>query len=432
MTRITRWTRRAAIGLGVVAGVLAVAWVALRLGLPSDEELARRIEAEFETRLGEKLSVGSVSWRIFPAARVVARDVRTLQTEPITARLIEIDPELWPLLQRRVVIDNIRVEGAMVPRNAMVAFRGKGREQDGHGSPFDAFSLARLVFKDVTYLSYSGIPVAYDGMVDFDADWRPRTLQLSRPGVTPPAVLDAARDGSADRWALAIRVAGGTANGHARLDVAPAGRMVVSGELAPRGVEMQVLLGTFNRRSPIGGRASGTTTLRAEGDTVGELARALHSHSVLTAQDAKVLRFDLDKTVKSLGKDHAGETPLDTLSGTVDTQNTDHGMRTRFINVQATSGRYSATGHATVYRQQLQAEGRLSIAGGLVDVPFTASGPVRKPALTISKGLFAGAAIGTAILPGLGTVIGARIGAAIGGPPAPARAASTPVSPRRP
>ena len=47
-------------------------------------------------------------------------------------------------------------------------------------------------------------------------------------------------------------------------------------------------------------------------------------------------------------------------------------------------------------------------------MPFTVSGPVDKPKAAVPPGFFAGAAIGTAVLPGIGTVIGARIGGALG------------------
>lgn len=430
MKKSHRW----AIALGVTATLIAAAVLALAWWVPGDEELARRIEAEFEARTGVEVAVGAVEWRIFPSAALMARDVKTRQAEPITIRYLGIYPELWPLLDRRVVIRRVDVDGAVLPRESVRAFRGKG-PQPGENRA-GGLSLDRFDFKDLTYISYSGVPVVYEGEVHLDADWRPRTAVLRRPGVKPKAVLEAAREGGADRWKLRIEVAGGTAHGVAAMKIPQDGPLRLTGELAPRGIEVQTLLSTFNRRSPISGRASGRTTFDSEGDSVGELFRTLHTRSILDIEEGKVLRLDLDKAVRSAGKDYEGQTVLDQLTGQMDTQNTDQGMKVAFTNVKAVSGKYSAVGNATIYRRQLSAEGKLDIAGGLIGVPFTATGPVRKPDLEVPKGFFAGAAIGTAVLPGIGTVIGANIGGAMSrlfggkpGVPASAPKASPPRGP---
>jgi hypothetical protein len=277
------------------------------------------------------------------------------------------------------------------------------------------------VFKDLSYTSYSGIAVAYEGEIDFDADRLPRRVQIRRPGVSPPATLDATREGRTDRGAdiyrIQVQAAGGTAHGQARLANGDDGQLRLTGELAPRQVEVQALLDAFHRRSSISGKASGETTLRAEGETVGSLFRSLRTRSELTVDGGQLLRINVTKAVKSLGEDRAGQTPLDSLSGVVETQNTEHGMKTTFTHVEAVAGNYSATGCATLYRKRLAAQGELDITGGLVDVPFSAHGPMREPTFRIAKGSIAGAAIGTVLLPGIGTAIGAQIGGAVSGPP---------------
>lgn len=408
MKKSYRW----AIALGVPAAIIAAALLALAWWLPGDEELARRIESEFEARTGVQVAVGAVEWRLFPYAVLIARDVKTRQPQPITIRYLGIYPELWPLLDRRVVIRRVDLEGAVVPRDSTRAFRGTagGLKEDRGGG---RVSLDRFDFRDLTYISYSGVPVTYEGEIHLDADWRPRTAVLRRPGVKPKAQLEAVREGGADRWKLKIEVAGGTAHGAAAMKLSREGPIRLTGELAPRGIEVQAFLSTFNRRSPISGRASGSTTLDSEGESIGELFRTLHTRSLLDIEGGKILRLDLDKAVKSAGKDYEGETVLEQLTGQMDTQNTEHGMKVTFTNVKAASGKYSAVGNATIYQRQLAAEGKLDIAGGLIGVPFTATGPVRKPDLKVPKGFFAGAAIGTAVLPGIGTVIGANIGGAM-------------------
>ncbi|ERI51261.1 hypothetical protein N878_23250 [Pseudomonas sp. EGD-AK9] len=391
--------------------------------MPTSDELARRVEAVFEARMGQKLVVGQVRWRVLGRPMVEVLDARTVQPEVIRVRRVAIYPQLMPLLRQRLAIDRLELDGALVPHGAMAAYRGKTPDESG------AMFVRAVAFNDLTYISYSGIPVVYEGDIHFDDDRLVHRLRLRRPGVEPPVSLDATRDGKADGGAdlyqLRVQAAGGSARGQARLATSAEGRMVLTGELAPRGVEVNALLEAFHRHSPINGAASGETELRAEGDTAGELFRTLHTRSVLRVERAKILRFDIDKAVKSLGEDRAGETPLDSLTGVMDTQNTEQGMKTTFTQVEAVAGNYTATGQATLYRKRVDAQGQLEIGGGIVDVPISAHGPLRKPEFSIAWGTIAGAAIGTAVLPGIGTVIGAKIGGAVTGPPK-----APPASPR--
>ncbi|QOF75832.1 hypothetical protein IG197_35595 (plasmid) [Aminobacter sp. SR38] len=415
--------RRALVAAATLAALLAAAWLAWWALVPTSDELARRVEAVFEARMGQKLVVGQVRWRVLGRPMVEVLDARTVQPEVIRVRRVAIYPQLMPLLRQRLAIDRLELDGALVPHGAMAAYRGKTPDESG------AMFVRAVAFNDLTYISYSGIPVVYEGDIHFDDDRLVHRLRLRRPGVEPPVSLDATRDGKADGGAdlyqLRVQAAGGSARGQARLATSAEGRMVLTGELAPRGVEVNALLEAFHRHSPINGAASGETELRAEGDTAGELFRTLHTRSVLRVERAKILRFDIDKAVKSLGEDRAGETPLDSLTGVMDTQNTEQGMKTTFTQVEAVAGNYTATGQATLYRKRVDAQGQLEIGGGIVDVPISAHGPLRKPEFSIAWGTIAGAAIGTAVLPGIGTVIGAKIGGAVTGPPK-----APPASPR--
>lgn len=412
MTLARRW----ALAAGASAALLAAACLAVWAWLPSDDELERRLEDEFEARLGQKLVVGAVRWRVLGVPQVEVLDARTGQAEAITVRRIVIRPQLMPLWRKQLVIDRLEVDGAVVPREALAAYRGK--TADG---PAGAVVLRSIVFTDVTYISYSEVSVVYEGEIDLDGDRRPGRLQIRRTAVDPPVSLDATRDGrtdsGADRYQLRVQAGGGSANGQARLATSADGRMELRGELAPRRVEVASLLAAFHRRSFVSGLASGQTELRAEGDTAVELFRSLRTRSVLDVERARMLRIDLDKAIKSLGEDRAGQTPLDSLSGVMATRNTEQGMKTEFTDVKAVAGSYSATGKATLYRQQIDAQGELAIGSGIVSVPFAAKGPTREPAVEIAWGSLAGAAVGTAILPGIGTVIGSKIGGAVSGPP---------------
>lgn len=182
------------------------------------------------------------------------------------------------------------------------------------------------------------------------------------------------------------------------------------------------------------------TSVRYSGIAVafdGEIGFAPHWHP----RHAELRRPGINPTFTlslTRGKDHDDQTALQELSGQIDTQkdtqNTDEGMRVTYSGIKAHAGKYTATGEATVYRRQIEASGNLELVEGAIGVPFTVSGPADTPKAWVPPGFFAGAAIGTAVLPGIGTVIGACIGGALcrifaGGVQKPV--APAPVAPKR-
>ena len=392
--------------------MLSAAWLAVVGWLPTDAELAARLTAEAEARLGVKVAIGSARWALLPKPVVVVNDFRTQQAQPLVIRQLSAYPNVRVLLHRKLVLERIDIDDAIFPRDSVHALHGKpdAREPDaGDGVP-----LEHVGFRNLTWISYSGIAVAYDGEIDFDAHWRPRHAELRRPGASPPFSLTSTREGDSDRWQMRIHVGGGTAHGNVALKLATDGAMHLSGQLVPHEIEVASALSTFNRRSPVGGKSSGRTVLSADGKSAKELARSLHTRTVFSVDPATILRFDLDKAISTLGKEHDGQTALQALTGQMDTQNTGQGMRVTYTGLKARAGNYTATGEATIYRSRIEASGTLDLVEGAVGVPFTVSGPVNKPTASMPPGVFAGAAIGTAVLPGIGTVIGARIGGALG------------------
>jgi hypothetical protein len=387
MKRGKKW----ALGLGVAAAVLGAAWLAVTWQLPTDEDLAARLTAEAGKRLGVKVTIGSAHWELLPRPVVVVNDFRTQQAQPVIIGQLTARLKARSLLDRKLVLDRIAIRDAVFPRNSVRAFRGK--PVAGKPGADGSLSLDHFVFRNTTWISYSGVAVAYDGEIDFDADWRPRHAELRRPDVNPPFTLKLTREGAADRWQARIHVGGGTLHGDVALKSAAGGAMHLSGQLVPHDIEVASAVRTFNRRSPVGGKGSGQTVLSADGKTVGELARSFHTRTVFSVSPATVLRFDLDKAISTLGKERAGQTELQELTGQLDTQNTEEGMRATYTDLKARSGQHSATGEVTIYRRQVEASGILHLTEGGVGVPFTVSGPVAKPRTSVAPGAFAGAAV---------------------------------------
>lgn len=400
------------IGFGVVAALLALLVLAIAWQMPNDEELALQLSATAEEALGVKVSVGSVRWSLLPTPVITVRNFRTQQEVPIVVGSLSVYPSLQMLLRRKLALERVDVDGATVPRNSIHALH-KQKGMADKNTPASVL-LEHVSFRNVTWISYSGIATTYDGEIDFDPQWRPRHAELRRPGVAPPFTLTLTREAEEDRWQTRILVGGGTAHGQLTLKTAEDGVMQLRGELAPRGIEVASAVSAFNRHSPVSGKGTGQTLVSADGKTFGELTRSLHTQTQFTVSSAILLRFDLDKALSTRGKEHEGQTPLQELTGQLDTQNGAEGMSVIGTDIRARAGKFTVTGKGTVYHRQIDASGSLDIVEGAIGVPFTLSGPVQHPKVSLPPGFVVGAAIGTVVLPVIGTAIGARIGSAIG------------------
>lgn len=422
MRRARQWLIGGGVALGVL-GLLAV--VAVRM-IPSDEELKVRAAAELKAALGVPVSVGALHWQLLPSPRVTVENVVTTQTQPIEVKKLTAYLDTSALWQRRLKVARAELDGGVVPQ---LSLRGLGSKPASEGTqtsadpqaaqkpgPFtvDALPLAQFAFREVTWISRTGARIVLAGEVAFDAGWRPRTAQIRRPDITPPADLTLTRQGQEDRWEALINLGGGTANGALTLKSQDKGGLRLSGTFKPQGIEVSSALRAMNQRAVLAGKASGDTRLSASGDTAGELARSLHTTTSFKMGPSSLMRFDLDKAIRSLGKDPAGKTPLDGITGQLDTQNTAQGMVISLTRLKTSSGTLSASGQARIANRKIDAEFSVDLVDGVIGVPLRLSGPLDKVQVSVPAGALAGAAAGTVVLPGIGTALGARMGAALG------------------
>ena len=439
MTRTGKWL----IGLGGLTTLIGGAVLAVMAVVPGDDELAEQAEQKLEQTLGVKVSIGSLSWIMLPVPAVILQDVTTQQDRPVKARRIVAYVHWRPLLDKVVSIESVELDGAQVPQLSLRAFA----EKSGSGAPDKAkdkvedkvpasralaldesgrdasgtkrwrmadVPLEHFHFTDLTWISRRGIPVVYEGDIDFDEHWRPREMQVRRPGVTPAAELTVKRHGQEDRWDMRTSVGGGTANGEVRMKELAGGKLRLDGELLPKNIEVAGAVRAFNRKAAFGGRGAGSTVLESEGHDVAELARSLHTRTQFTVAPASVLRLDLHKAIKTFGKEHDGQTQIESISGLMDTQNTAQGTIWTFSDLKATSGSLKASGKVVIFDGKIEAKGAVDLVDGLIGVPIVVTGDLRKPDVSVPKGTIVGALIGTAILPGIGTAIGARLGGFFG------------------
>ena len=430
MTSSRKWL----LGLALVLGVVTLAGVTVARWVPSDEELAVRVAAALQTATGVQVSVGAVHWQLLPRPAVTVENITTQQTVPMKITSITVRPNLMSLLQQRLKFDSAEVNGAVIPQVSLrVLDGGKAGSASARDASVktavtapaapaessnawvtDELPLAQLVFRDVTWISHSGVTAMLSGDVDFDAAWRPRIAHLRRPDAQTATDLTVTRKGAEDRWDALVHAGGGTATGELELPPQPNGRLHLAGKLKFEGIEVASAVQAFNRRAVIAGKASGVTTLKANGDNAAELAQSLHTQTLLAMGSSTLLLFDLSKAVRTLGKEHNGQTALDKVSGQLDTQNTANGMVIDFSGLKASSGVLTASGRVHLRNRVIDAEVAVDLVDGVVGVPLVIKGPPGQVKVSVPGGALAGAVIGTAVLPGIGTAIGARLGAALG------------------
>ena len=407
-----------------LVGAASAALIAVYL--PSDEALAQRATLALTQAVGAPVTVGGLHWQLLPRPAVVLTDVasESANAEPaMTVKRITLVPEVsWTTLQsRRLRLLRARVDGAVVHQRALAALGTAGKQDPASAaattdSVSDATPLDQLVWERVTWVSRHGIPVVLSGEATFDPAWRPRTATLHLPDAKVPANLTLARQGTDDRWALQGHLGGGTANGEVLLRTS-ATAWSLGGTVALQGIGTADALQALNRRSVVSGLANGSTVLSARStftEGPAQLVKSLRTDTRFTMGRSVLLRFDMDKAIRSAGSDTKGQTPLDSITGTMSTQNSANGMVIDFSNVKAQSGALTATGRGRLVNRQVEAEVSVDLIGGLVGVPLRVTGPVDAVKVSVAPGVLAGAVVGTAVLPGIGTALGVRVGAALG------------------
>ena len=154
----------------------------------------------------------------------------------------------------------------------------------------------------------------------------------------------------------------------------------------------------------------------ASAATAGALVDALHTQSRFAVQGAVVHGVDLARAVKTVGMSRGGDTRLDTLAGQLNSK----GRAVVLNNLVAGSGLLSASGNvaltpARVLSGRVNVNLGATVVGDAVGVPLLVGGTLDAPQLTLTRAAMVGAAIGTMVLPGVGTGAGASLGDKIGG-----------------
>jgi hypothetical protein len=145
------------------------------------------------------------------------------------------------------------------------------------------------------------------------------------------------------------------------------------------------------------------------------LVAALRTDTRFTVSEAVINGIDLAKAVTTVGLSRGGQTGLDTLAGQVSTR----GKAITLSNLVASSGVLAATGEVNIAPSRALS-GRVRVdltrgtTGQVTGVPLALGGTLDDPQVTLTRAALLGAAIGTALMPGVGTSAGANLGDRVG------------------
>ena len=388
-------------GLAGLGLLVALAAIGIGVAFPPSRMLALA-EAQAGDALGTPVRIGDVHWTVFGAGGLrPTLSLRTIATPalspPITVGHLEVRPSVRALLRGRFDVAEATIEGVELPQtaiDALLAARRKASARrpagtDATAGPGEASALPvveRIVLRDVAWQRADGLRAVLQAT---------GTLQADHLAFEP----------------LTITIAGGTVAGQARLgwDGAPAAPTAVrlDATLRTEGVEV----GQLAPKAPLRGRVEATTTVEAKAAAWSGLEAALATRSSFTIRQAVIEGIDLARAVTTAGTQRGGRTPLDTLRGQVATQGLPPAMTVRLTALEARSGLLSASGDVGVSAQRAL-DGRIlvDVAGGLAGVPLVLGGTTTAPSVSLSRATMLGAAVGTAIAPGVGTAAGARLG----------------------
>lgn len=441
------------IGLGSLVALGGVGAVALSHWLGTDD-FRLRVQTLASDALGAPVQMQRIrlDFRPWPAVGIEGLVIEPPATvapgrkgrpapEPVTVGRAALQPDYAALLGGRFRLSVLHVDDAVLPQGALLALsavaqRPRGTEPSAPEADTlpDAALLPREVrLQRLSWISLERVRHTVDADLRLSADgwpqqagvkvlegpYRQATVQLERQ---PPGT-DAAEAGTRV-WQLSARIGGGTVGGPLRWTPLPADPpgsadrptvWQVQGDLVTRQVELSAL--TVPSRT-LTGRLQATTALSARVDPAAGtdlLLRSLRTQTRFQIDDAVLHGIDLAKAVTTVGLSRGGETSLDTLAGQVNTR----GAAIELQNLVATSGVLAATGDVAIAPSRALS-GRVRVdmtrgaGGGAMGVPLALGGTLDDPSVTLTRSALLGAAIGTALMPGVGTSAGANLGDRLG------------------
>lgn len=428
-----KWFKRAVLVFSVLLAGLAL--VPLFVSLDSYRP---QIEAMVSDKLKDPVTLRELKLRGLPLPHLVIEGIEVGKTGDLKVGKVAVTPDLWSLASSTKVIRSIDIDGLLITQRALdkipqwtqtdpkappAAFKVVVREirlndaslqlQQKKLGPFDAEvaigddglpQRARLSARDGK-LKASLLP-ADKGRLKVNIEARDWSLPLGPPmkfdelkvnGFATPVSLDLRQ--------IESKLYQGKIGGAMEIGWQKGLRM--KGQLEVDAVELRELVPLFSPSAKISGRLNAKPVFSGETAKPEQIAAAMRLETPFDVRNGVLQGIDLQRAATQLIKrESGGETRFDTLTGHFAM---DRGTQ-RITNLKVASGSLGAEGNVTIAPDKsLSGRVNAQVAGALV-VPLNISGTVDSPMALPTGASLAGAALGTAVLPGVGTSVGAKVG----------------------
>jgi uncharacterized protein involved in outer membrane biogenesis len=430
-------TRKISLGLVVtlVALLAAAPWL-----IPTGAYKAP-IEAAASKALGAPVTIGNLGVVLLPVPHATVRAVEA-GSGALKVGVVRAYPRLSSLWSAPRHVSSIAIESVEVAPaglELLTALAGAKTE----GPP--AVTMGEITLKDVRVTLAAGALPAVDAEVAMGEGNVPRSARVkTRDGKltlaarpegkawklelkaadwelpTGPKLrftsLEASGTADAERLllpAVKAQLYGGRVEGDVELGWAEAWRLAAKTRV--EGLDLAPLLSALGVKAALTGRLSASGPLQAQAAKPAGLADALRGDFAFEVKEGVLHGFDLATAAKSLIKSgtSGGQTRFDTLHGNVQVAGQSYKVR----NLLVTSGALDAKASVDIAASRALG-GRVDVelkgTGGLVGVPLAVSGTLADPVLMPTRGALAGAAVGSVLLPGVGTAVGSSLGDKLG------------------
>lgn len=419
-------------GLLVLVGlVLAVPWL-----VPMSSYIPR-IEQAASSALGMPVKVGALRLHLLPAPHATASGIE-VGARDLRVGTVSAWPELGSLFSETKVIRLVVVDGLSVRDALFSRLPSKGKDK----SP-SAVQFRHVTVKDLRP-EFGGKPagvwradlelggalgVARADITSEDGHFKARLAPSDRAGAWSLAVdakdwkpplgpplqfASLSLRGSVTETLLDLpevkaALYGGTLNGRVRLDY-PA-RWVLAGHYAMQDIDVAALAKVFTPSNTLGGRLRSEGQFDARAASAAAMADAFRLDGRFGIADGVLNGFDLANAAGNLlkGGSKGGQTRFDRFDGKLQVA----GPAVKLRQLVVASGVLEAKGNVDIVggsKLDGVVDVELKQTKGLVGVPLALSGTVKDPVISPTKGSAIGAAVGTVLLPGVGTSLGSSVG----------------------
>jgi uncharacterized protein involved in outer membrane biogenesis len=428
-----KWLKRIGVVIGVIVLILAVIPFFIAL-----DDYIPQIEKEVAAKLKEPVSIKSIRFSVLPLPNVKIGRITVGKTDDIKVETVTVTPDIFSLLSSPRVIDSVEIDSLILTQAAIDKIPVWSKSDDSN-PPQVRIGSIRLVNALVRHDKAGFGP--FDARINLNDKGEPADATITtrdgklkasvKPGKsnylidisakawTPPAgpavhfdeliMQGVATLKYADFSRVSAKLYGGTVNGKASAGWQKG--LQLKGSFDVNQIELKSLVPLISPGTNLSGRLNAKPVFSAAAADVSKLMEALRLDTPFNVRNGVLHGVDIKQAASSLIKQGAtgGETAFDQLSGQLNVA----GGTYRLTQLKIASGVLAADGNVTISPKK-ELSGRINAQvkalGTSANVPLNVAGTTHTPLLYPTGGTLAGAAIGSVLMPGVGTGMGAKAG----------------------